>query len=90
MEKNCSRFKEKLVKIKKDVNGRFDDYFISPNIRQILLHWGLSYLYFMICFLNMSYYWFNRQVLLEKAQNKCHNCAVKEKVAEYFIKNKDL
>ena len=51
MEKNCSRFKEKLVKIKKDVNGRFDDYFISPNIRQILLHWGLSYLYFMICFL---------------------------------------
>ena len=24
----------------KDVNGRFDDYSISPIIRQILLHWG--------------------------------------------------
>ena len=24
----------------KDVNGRFDDYSISPKIRQILLHWG--------------------------------------------------
>ena len=23
-----------------DVNGRFDDYSISPKIRQILLHWG--------------------------------------------------
>ena len=24
----------------KDFNGRFDDYFISPKIRQILLHWS--------------------------------------------------
>ena len=24
----------------KKVNGRFDDYSISPKIRQILLHWG--------------------------------------------------
>ena len=24
----------------KDVNGRFDDYSISPNIRQILLLWA--------------------------------------------------
>ena len=24
----------------KDVNGRFDDYSISPVIRQVLLHWG--------------------------------------------------
>ena len=22
-----------------NVNGRFNDYFISPKIRQILLHW---------------------------------------------------
>ena len=35
-----SRFKGKLVKVIKGVNGRFDDYFISPKIRQILLHWG--------------------------------------------------
>ena len=24
----------------KDVNGKFDDYSISPKIREILLHWG--------------------------------------------------
>ena len=35
-----SRFKGKLVKTIKDVNGKFDDYSISPKIRQILLHWG--------------------------------------------------
>ena len=35
-----SRFKGKLVKTTKDVNGKFDDYSISPKIRQILLHWG--------------------------------------------------
>ena len=34
------RFKGKLVKMIKDVNGRFDDYSISPKIRQIFLHSG--------------------------------------------------
>ena len=24
----------------KDANSKFDDYSISPKIRQILLHWG--------------------------------------------------
>ena len=33
------RFKGKLVKIIKDVGGEFDDYLISPKIRQILLNW---------------------------------------------------
>ena len=35
-----SRFKGKLIKMIKVVNGRFDDYSASPKIRQILLHWG--------------------------------------------------
>ena len=35
-----SRIKGKLIKMIKDVNGRFDGYLISPKIRQILLHWG--------------------------------------------------
>ena len=35
-----SRFRSKLVKIIKDANSKFDDYSISPKIRQILLHWG--------------------------------------------------
>ena len=34
-----SRFKGRLIKMIKDVNGRFD-YSISPQIRQILLYWG--------------------------------------------------
>ena len=35
-----SSFKSKLIKMIKDVNGRIDDYSISPKIRQVLLHWG--------------------------------------------------
>ena len=35
-----SRFKDKLVEMIKDANGRYDDYSISPKIRQILLQWG--------------------------------------------------
>ena len=34
------RFKGKLIKMIKNVGGRFDDYSISPKIRQILLDWG--------------------------------------------------
>ena len=38
----------------KDVNGRFDDYSISPKIKQILLHWGYELvecdlLWFVFC-----------------------------------------
>ena len=30
----------KLVKKIEDAGNKFDDYSISPKIRQILLHWG--------------------------------------------------
>ena len=30
----------KLIKMMKDVYGKLNDYYISPKIRQILLHWG--------------------------------------------------
>ena len=33
-----SRFRGKLVKM--IAGSKFDDYSISPKIRQILLHWG--------------------------------------------------
>ena len=33
-----SRFRGKLVKMIKDASRKYDDYSISPNIRQILLH----------------------------------------------------
>ena len=39
MEKNC-RFKGKLVKTIKYINGTFDDYSILPKIRQISLDVG--------------------------------------------------
>ena len=39
-KKIVSRFRDKLVKMIKDAGTKFDDYSISPNIRQILLHWG--------------------------------------------------
>ena len=39
-KKVVSRFKGKLVKMIKDANSRFDDYFALPKIRQILLDWG--------------------------------------------------
>ena len=35
-----TRFKGKLVEMIKDANTKFDDYSISPEISQILLHWG--------------------------------------------------
>ena len=38
MEKIVSRFRGKLVKM--IAGNKFDDYSISPKIRQILLHWG--------------------------------------------------
>ena len=35
-----NRFKCKLIEMIKEVGDRFNDYSISPKIRQILLHWG--------------------------------------------------
>ena len=40
MEKIVSRFRGKLVKMIRDAGSKFDDYSISPKIRQTLLHWG--------------------------------------------------
>ena len=40
MEKIVSRFRGKLVKMIRNAGSKFDDYSISPKIRQILLHWG--------------------------------------------------
>ena len=43
-----SRFKDKLVRMIKDINGKFDGYSVSPKVKQILLHWdyGLTKKYF--------------------------------------------
>ena len=41
----------------RDVNGRFDDYSISPKIRQLLLHWSYEF-------------WFKREKNIENARDK--------------------
>ena len=38
----------------------------------------------------MSYHWFNRQELLQKAKDRYHNCGGKEKASKYYIKNKEV
>ena len=35
-----SRYRGKLVKMIENSGSKYDYYSISPNIRQILLHWG--------------------------------------------------
>ena len=54
MEKIVSRFGGKLVKIIKNAGSKFDDYSISPEIRQILLHQGyeLTEKEFFVNFMN--------------------------------------
>ena len=37
----------------------------------------------------MSYYWFNKQELFEKAKEKYYNGG-KEKAAKYYLDNKDV
>ena len=44
-----SRFKAKLVEMIKDVGGKFDDYSISPKIRQILLIGVMNWLKVICC-----------------------------------------
>ena len=38
--KKLSRFREKIVKMIRNAGSRYDDYLISPETRQRLLHWG--------------------------------------------------
>ena len=37
----------------------------------------------------MSYYWFNREELLKKANEKSHNKGGKEKAAKYYKDNEE-
>ena len=90
-KKIVSRFRGKLVKMIKDVDSKFDDYSISPKIKQVLLHWGYELTekdFLLICQTNtqkMSYYQFNRQEILQKAKERYS----KEKAAEYYLENKE-
>ena len=37
----------------------------------------------------MSYYWFNKPELLQKAQDKYRNCEGKKNAAKHYIANKE-
>ena len=39
-KKIVSRFRDKLVKMIKDADSKYDNYSFLPKNRQILLHWG--------------------------------------------------
>ena len=38
----------------------------------------------------MSYYYFKKQELLQKAKHRYHNCGGKEKAAKYYTTNKEF
>ena len=38
----------------------------------------------------MSYYWFNKEELLQKTKDRYHKCGGKEKAAEYYIADKEV
>ena len=38
----------------------------------------------------MSYYWFNRQELLQKAKDKYHNGGGKKIAAKYYLENRGV
>ena len=40
--------------------------------------------------IKISYYWFNRKELLEKAEDRYHNHDSKKEAAEYCISNQDF
>ena len=54
------------------------------------MHWGYALVksdfFSFFVHIKMSYYWFNRQELLEKAKDKYQNGGGKEKAAEYYLK----
>ena len=92
METIVSRFMCKLVKKIEDAGNKFDDYSISPKIRQILLHWGYELTekdFFLNDLTNqclkVSYCQFEREEILQKAKERYS----KERAAEYYFQNKD-
>ena len=52
-----------------------------------MICYDLFFLFFVP--IKISYYWFKRRELSQKAKEKYYHCGCKEKAAEYYIKNKD-
>ena len=69
----------------KDAGSKYDDYSISPKVRQIFLHWDYFFINSKDQCIKVSHYQFNRQEILQKAKEKYS----KEKAAEYYLQNKE-
>ena len=76
----------------KDSGDEFDDYSISPKVRQILLQlkkniccnfFSLRFLYFFYS-IKMSYYQFNKQEILQKAKKTTKKTKTKTKTNKLF------
>ena len=80
----------------KDVNSRFDDYSISPMVRQVLLHWGCELIkdgllwFVLLVHIKMKCYQLNKDKLSEKAKDRYHHGGGKEKAAEYYLNNREV
>ena len=96
-----SRFKGKLVNMIRDVGCKFDDYSLSPKIRQICYIGVMNESKVICCSfvkkdfsfllsIKMSHYWFNREEVLQKTKEKYDSGGGKEKAAEYYKTNNNV
>ena len=79
----------------KDVNGRFDDYAISPMIGQVLLHWGYELVesdlqWFIFYSFEISYYQLTKDKFLKKGKDRYQNRGGKQEAAKYYEDNQEV
>ena len=69
----------------KDAGSKFDDYSVSPKIREILLQWGYE--------LTEKGFFYQCNKLMSKNEllsiQQIRNLAKNEKTAEFYLKNKE-
>ena len=86
-----SRFRGKLVTTIEVAGSKFDNYSISPKIRQILVHWGYEltekdlFINLTNCCIKMSHYRLTEKEILQIAKERYS----KGKAAEYYLENKE-
>ena len=85
-----SRFRGKLVKMIKDADSKFNDYSISPKIKQVLLHWGYELTekdFLLICQTNIQK-WVSTGLADKKSCKKQKKDILKKKLLSIIYKTK--
>ena len=85
-----SRFRGKLVKMIKDADSKFNDYSISPKIKQVLLHWGYELTekdFLLICQTNIQK-WVTTSLTDKKSCKKQKKDILKKKLLSIIYKTK--